>query len=221
MGFGRTTKSTLALFARAGFSGSSRNSWYRSHFVVQYRSKVEQEEPEERSLVKNKRMNQNCGQKMVFGGPKEIEVRKALRRAMKVFQMVDLAVAHMKRQGHGSKTQGRCLSTDRIVSLLLICVSIPSLHIEKKVVCLAWLRSTTRCLVGLIFEKTVSKEKFAKFMQHIENKFVGMERVASIKQWRQVVDQTTAKFTQLELQARASTNLRNKLLPLRSQSLGM
>ena len=57
-------------------------------------------------------------------------------------------------------------------------------------------------------------------MQHIENKFVRMERVASIKQmatdanWQalkkevtqntdSVVDQATAKFTQLELQARA------------------
>ena len=36
--------------------------------------------------------------------------------------------------------------------------------------------------VRLIFAKTVSKEEFAKFMQHVENKSVEMERVASIKQ---------------------------------------
>ena len=76
---------------------------------------MKQEEPEERFLVTNKRMNQNCGQKrMVFGGPKENEVRKALRRAIKAFGKVDLEEAHMKRQGHGSRTQVRCLSTDRI-----------------------------------------------------------------------------------------------------------
>ena len=76
---------------------------------------MEQKESEERSLVTNKRMNQNCGQKrMEVGGPKENEVRKALRRAIKTFGKVDLAVAHMKREGHGSRTQVRCLSTDRI-----------------------------------------------------------------------------------------------------------
>ena len=38
---------------------------------------MDQQEPEERSLVKYKRMNQKCGQKkMVFGGPKEKEGKK-------------------------------------------------------------------------------------------------------------------------------------------------
>ena len=101
---------------------------------------MEQEEPEERSLVKNKRMNQNCGQKrMVFGGPKENEVRKAIRRAIKAFGKVDLAVAHTKKEGHGSKTQGRCPSTDRIcVTATDLSVYTRFAHRKKKVVCLAW-----------------------------------------------------------------------------------
>ena len=48
--------------------------------------------------MKNKRMNQNCGQKkLVLGGPKENEARKALRRAIKAFGRVDFALAHLKR----------------------------------------------------------------------------------------------------------------------------
>ena len=38
----------------------------------QERTEVDEEEPDERSLVKHKHMNQNCGQKkIVSGGPKE------------------------------------------------------------------------------------------------------------------------------------------------------
>ena len=67
--------------------------------------------------------------KTVFGGPKENEVRKALRRAIKAFGKVDL---HLKRQGHGSKRKGGAYPQTGFVSLLLICVSFAALHIEKK-----------------------------------------------------------------------------------------
>ena len=47
------------------------------------RAKVDQNEPEEHSLVKSKHRNQNCGlKKIVLGGQKENEVRKALRKDM-------------------------------------------------------------------------------------------------------------------------------------------
>ena len=76
---------------------------------------------------------------------------------------------------------------------------------------------------------TVSKEEFAKFMQQVENKFVEMKRAASIKQmatdanWQalkkevtqntdSVVDQSTAKFTQVELQARAQQELAKQII---------
>ena len=46
---------------------------------IEEKSKVKR--PEERSLVKNKHRNQNCGQKkIVLGGPKENEARMAFRR---------------------------------------------------------------------------------------------------------------------------------------------
>ena len=59
---------------------------------------MDHEEPEERSLVKNKHRNQNCDQKkIVLGGPKENEARKAFRKAMKAFGKVDFALAHPRR----------------------------------------------------------------------------------------------------------------------------
>ena len=74
-------------------------------------------------------------------------------------------------------------------------------------------------------------------MQHIENKFVRMERVASIKQmatdanWQvlkkevtqntdSVVDQATAKFTQLELQARAQYESAQQIIAAAKQEFG-
>ena len=95
---------------------------------------MDQQEPEELSLVKNKRMNQKCGQKkMVFGGPKENEARKtsAFQKVMKAFGEVGFALPHLERvqavifintkaRGKGKdqkgKRQGRCPSADRILS---------------------------------------------------------------------------------------------------------
>ena len=62
------------------------------------KAKVEQEEPEEHSLVKSNQRNQNCGlKKIVLGGPKENGAIKALQRAMKAFGKVDFALDHLKR----------------------------------------------------------------------------------------------------------------------------
>ena len=62
------------------------------------RTKVDQQEQEERSLVKNKRMKQNCGQKkIVLGGPKENQARNAFGKEMKAFGKVDFTLAHLKR----------------------------------------------------------------------------------------------------------------------------
>ena len=58
---------------------------------------------EEHSLVKSKHRNQKCGlKKVVLGGSKVNEERKALRRAIKVFIKVDFAQAHLKKKGSRS-----------------------------------------------------------------------------------------------------------------------
>ena len=64
---------------------------------IEEKEKVDQEEPEEHSSVKKRRI-QNCGQKkIVFGGPTEYEARKASRKAMRAFGRVDFALANQKR----------------------------------------------------------------------------------------------------------------------------
>ena len=80
----------------------------------------------------------------------------------------------------------------------------------------------------------VSKEEFAKFVQQVENKLLEMERAASIKQmatdanWQALkqemtqntdsdVDQATAKFTQLELQARAQQEFAQQIIAAAKQ----
>ena len=74
-------------------------------------------------------------------------------------------------------------------------------------------------------------------MQHMENKAVEMDRVASIKQmatdanWQalkkevtqntdSVADQATAKFTQLELQARVQQELVQQIIAAAKQEFG-
>ena len=60
--------------------------------------KVVSKEPEEHSLVKNKHRTRNGGQKkIVLGGPKENEARKAFRMVMKAFRKVVFAHTHQKR----------------------------------------------------------------------------------------------------------------------------
>ena len=62
------------------------------------RAKVDQQETEECPLVKNKRTNQNCGEtRIVLGGPKANEARKASRRVMKAFGKVVFALIHQTR----------------------------------------------------------------------------------------------------------------------------
>ena len=74
-------------------SAGSENS--RSKVEVKEKVKVNREEPEEQSSVKNRNRKQNCGQKkIVLVGSKENVARKALRRAMRAFGRVDFALAH-------------------------------------------------------------------------------------------------------------------------------
>ena len=63
------------------------------------RTKVDQQETEERSLVKNKRTIRECGQKMVLGGPKENKERNSLafQKVMKAIGKVDFAILHLER----------------------------------------------------------------------------------------------------------------------------
>ena len=49
------------------------------------------------SSVKKHRIQSRCQKKMVFGGPKENEARKASRKAMRAFGRVDSALAHQKK----------------------------------------------------------------------------------------------------------------------------
>ena len=79
---------------------------------------MDQQELEELSSVKNKRMNQKCGQKkMVFGGTKEHEARKALafQKVMKAFRKVGFALAHLERVQAVImiNTKARCKSKDQ------------------------------------------------------------------------------------------------------------
>ena len=64
------------------------------------RTKVDQQETKERSLVKNKRTNQKCGQeKMVFGGRKQNKERQAsaFPKVVTAIGKVDFAIAHLER----------------------------------------------------------------------------------------------------------------------------
>ena len=59
---------------------------------------MDQKDPEEQSLLKSKHRNQNCGlKKIVLGGPKENEARKAFRKEMKAFGRVEFTLTHQKR----------------------------------------------------------------------------------------------------------------------------
>ena len=83
----------------------------------------------------------------------------------------------------------------------------------------------------------VLKEESAKFTQQVENKFLEMERAASIMQmatdanWQALkqavtqntdsfVDQAIVKFTQLELQARAQQKLAQQIIAAAKQEFG-
>ena len=85
---------------------------------------MDSREQEEHSLVKNKHRNLNGSQKkIVLGGPTENELRKAVRKVMKAFGRVVLALtkqqsvqgffqpARRQKQGPKRKGQGRCLSS--------------------------------------------------------------------------------------------------------------
>ena len=62
------------------------------------RAKVDQKEPEEDSFVKSKHRHQNCGlEKIVLGGPKENEARKAHRKVMKASGRVDFVLTRQER----------------------------------------------------------------------------------------------------------------------------
>ena len=54
-----------------------RNRKFKKEVRVKGRIKVDQQEPEEPSLVKNKHMDQNCGQKKIVWWSKENEATKA------------------------------------------------------------------------------------------------------------------------------------------------
>ena len=59
---------------------------------------MDSKEPEEHSLVKSKHRTWNGGQKkIVLGGPKENEARKAFRKVMKAFRKVVFALTNQKR----------------------------------------------------------------------------------------------------------------------------
>ena len=61
---------------------------------------MHQQELEERSLVKNRRMKQNCGRKkIVFGGSLDNEARKAsaCQKVMKALGKVDFALTYLER----------------------------------------------------------------------------------------------------------------------------
>ena len=63
---------------------------------------MDSEEPGEHFLVKNRYRNQNFGQKKIVpGGPKENEVRKSFRKAMREFGRVDFARAHLRNRSIG------------------------------------------------------------------------------------------------------------------------
>ena len=85
---------------------------------------MDQKEPEEHSLVKSKHRNQNCGlKKIVLGGPKENEARKAFRNEMKAFGRVEFALTHQKRVQEVNSTRTKAearIKKERVRKLLIL-----------------------------------------------------------------------------------------------------
>ena len=132
----------------------------------------------------------------------------------------------MKKQRHGSRTQVRCPSTDRIcVPLPLICLSKPLCTSEKKRLFALHGWRNTRCPVRLIFAKTVSKEEFAAHGKQSCGNGASCEHQPTFEErsdpeYRFSRDQATAKFTQMEMQERVQQEFVQQIIAAAKQEFG-